>query len=395
MIVSVTSRSLNCRSDARPELTLLRACATLVLSPERRQSIQELVQTNLDWCYVLKAAVQHRMVPMLYQGLYQTCPEAIPPDIEQYLNRHCQVNTLKNLFFDRKCQEILAWFEAAHIPAIAYKGPTLAKVAYGNLALRQFTDLDLLVRSQDFEAAQQLLAEKAYAPLIDLGWEVHCISPDKQVSVDLHRSLVPDFFGLPANFIDPSQGALSPETWLLLLAIQLGKDCCHWKVCLGQICDIAALLQTYPDLDFDQVVQRAKQLGCMRFLGIALILVQDFLHIDLPTHIQAYLSQLAIERKLAAWVSCKIEKETDSPTIVPDDAGFWYFLRIYNHRFYLQVRERPQDKLLYCAHWAWKIVRMSLRPNDADYAVISLPPYLHFLYVLIHMSRLILKYGRK
>ncbi len=382
-------------TEMRCELALLLACSHLVYSAEQCQHIQSLVESGPDWSYVLKAAVQHKVVPLLYQGLRQACPNNIPKGVDAYLSRYCQVNTLKNLFLDQKLQEILANFKAAHIPAIAYKGPTLAKVAYGSLSLRQFTDLDLLVRPKDFRAAQDLLIQQGLTSCLQLGWEVHCTSTDQQVSVDLHRSLVPKFFGLPDNFIDPQEPDLSPETQLLLLTIQLGKDCCHWKLCLGQICDIAALLHRYPQLDFAAVRLHATQLGCLRFLGIAMILVQDLLHVDLPADIVAELATQKVSHQLAQWIRHRIITETDHPTVVPDDAGFWYFLRVYNHQFYLRARERWQDKLLYCAHWSWKIIRMSLKPNQADRDLIKLPSFLGGLYVPIHVVRLFYKYLTK
>lgn len=376
----------------RIELSLLIACANPTLSAERLQHIQSLVHAHPDWGYLIKAAVQHRIVPMLYQGLTQACPQDLPLDIENYLNRHCQVNTLKNLFLDQKRQEITTWFEAAAIPTIAYKGPSLAHQVYGSLALRQFTDLDFLVRPQDFEAAQALLTSQGFQSSMNLGWEAHFASADQQVNIDLHRSLVPDFFGIPDNFIDPTNPSLSPESLLLLLAIQLGKDCCHWKVCLGQLCDIAALLASYPDLDFEEVKQRARVIGSLRFLWLSLILVHELLQIELPDSIQTQLPDSGVERRLAEWVSQRIAEDTDNPTVVPQDAGFWYFLGVYNHRFYLQVRERFRDKALYCGHWAWKIIRISLKPNQADRDLIQLPKALSFLYVLIHIGRLCYKY---
>jgi hypothetical protein len=391
----LTSSHPELLQNARLELSLLLACSSPTFSPERLERIKFLVQSQPDWGFLLKAAVQHRLVPLLYLGLHQACPQDLPQEIEHYLNRHCQVNTLKNLFLDQKCQEILEWFKSAQIPAIAYKGPTLAKQVYGSLSLRQFTDLDFLVRPQDFEPALTLLNAKGFESSVNLGWEASVCSLDHPINIDLHRSLVPDFFGMPDNCIDPNDESLSPESLLVLLAIQFGKDCCHWKVCLGQLCDIAALLNSYPDLNFEWVYQRAKSLGALRFLWISLILVQDLLEIELPPMLKSQLPVAGIERKLAQWVCERIADNTDHPTVIPEDAGFWYFLAVYNHRFYLQVRERWPDKIRYCGHWTWQIIRMSLKPNKADRALIDLPRGLHFFYLFIHIGRLLYKYGLK
>jgi hypothetical protein len=52
--------------------------------------------------------------------------------------------------------------ESYEIPAIAYKGPTLAVSAYGNLSLRQFGDLDILVQDRAYERARQLLIKQGF-----------------------------------------------------------------------------------------------------------------------------------------------------------------------------------------------------------------------------------------
>ena len=392
MVISHPPQLSTAQGKAGLEFEILLACATTQPSRQRLAQIHTLVKDGPNWSALLKAAVQHRIVPLLNQSLEQACPHLVPEQIQQFLQRNCQINTLKNLFLDNKLKEVLSWFQSEQVPVVAYKGPVLAQLAYPSLSLRQFTDLDLLVRPQDFEQSRQILKRQGLNRCMDLGWEMHYVSPDQQLNVDLHRSLVPEFFGLPENFIDPTADSLSPEEWLILLAIQFGKDCCHWKVCLGQLVDIAELLQSYPDVDYGWVQKRAKKLGCTRFLNIVLILVQDLLQYPLPSEIAAKLTHRRKEQQLAQWVKARMQEETERPTVVPDDAGFWYFLVVYNHRFYLQVRERLRDKLYYCAHWGWKVIRMSLRPNKADRALLKLPQSLDFLYVPIHIVRLIHKH---
>ncbi len=44
----------------------------------------------------------------------------------------------------------------------------LAEILYGNVALRQFSDLDLLIRSRDLPAVKSALAELGYHPALHL-----------------------------------------------------------------------------------------------------------------------------------------------------------------------------------------------------------------------------------
>jgi hypothetical protein len=41
---------------------------------------------------------------------------------------------------------LISLFAAADIAAIPYKGPVLGLFAYGNIALRRFVDLDVIVK---------------------------------------------------------------------------------------------------------------------------------------------------------------------------------------------------------------------------------------------------------
>ena len=48
------------------------------------------------------------------------------------------------------------------IPAIPFKGPTLASAAYGGLALRESGDLDILVRAEDAVRAKDMLVSSEF-----------------------------------------------------------------------------------------------------------------------------------------------------------------------------------------------------------------------------------------
>ena len=102
MSTSLSHQSLTQPPDICPELEVLLACGTLALSTAQQQKIRSLAQSDLDWAYLLNAAHKHRMIPLLYQGLHQICPQAIPTQIETYLSRQCQSNTFRNLFLDKK-----------------------------------------------------------------------------------------------------------------------------------------------------------------------------------------------------------------------------------------------------------------------------------------------------
>jgi hypothetical protein len=63
--------------------------------------------------------------------------------------------------------ELTDLFAAAGVTAIPYKGPTLGSLAYGNLALRSFVDLDFIVPQRDLLRASQLLVAQGFSAYPD------------------------------------------------------------------------------------------------------------------------------------------------------------------------------------------------------------------------------------
>src|SRR5438309_495022 len=115
------------------------------LDSERAERITALLQQNLDWQYLIQTALNHGVMPLLYWQLNKICPEALPNEVANDLRQHFHTNAWHNIILSRELLRLLSLFETHGIPAIPYKGPALAASAYGNLSLRQFCDLDVLL----------------------------------------------------------------------------------------------------------------------------------------------------------------------------------------------------------------------------------------------------------
>ena len=111
---------------------------------------------------------------------------------------------------------------------------------------------------------------------------------------------------------------------------------------LSWLCDIAMLIDKYPDLDWESAIATAKQWGAMRMLYLGLYLAHTWLGATLPASIlRKVLSESAIS-ELAIQVGEQVFKSKDSQ----------HFLA--TTRYQIQARERWQDKVV-CAqafvHW--------------------------------------------
>lgn len=170
----------------RPEIELLLCCARTQIDPSTQERIKELLQEKIDWKYLIQTSARHKVMPLLYRSLNTTCPELVPKSILSQLRNFFYTNAQRNLFVTAELIKLLTLFQEHEIPAIPFKGPLLSVSVYGNLALRQFTDLDILIDSKNLLKAKALLLSQEYSLTGELSWESNFISRNHQINVDLH-----------------------------------------------------------------------------------------------------------------------------------------------------------------------------------------------------------------
>jgi Uncharacterised nucleotidyltransferase len=286
---------------------------------------------------------------------------------------------------------------------VPFKGAVLAASAYGDLALRQFSDLDILVGRGDVVRAKNLLlaagnrlepqgytielSDALEQRYLDTQCNYNFHSADGRVLMELHWSFAPRYFAFPIN-VDrlwdrleqiPLAGSVVPnipaEDLLLILSSHGARHC--WQR-LAWICDIAELLRRNQNLDWDRTLCEARRLGNERVLLLGLRLAHDLLGALLPP-VQVQRAQADPHVSvLVAQVRQRLFAQTGDTS--DDEARFQIF--------HLQTRERLRDKISYSLGWA-------LTPTVREWEALALPASLAFFYYLFRPLRLIGNYGAK
>src|SRR5215472_8528683 len=122
---------------ACPEKQLLVSCARTQVAAPVAEQICGLVAEKLDWEFVLEAATDNSVAPLLDSNLRGIAAGAAPTGVLDRLKAATRANTVRCLFLSAELHKILDLFQSAEILAIPYKGPILAEQAYGNLTLRE------------------------------------------------------------------------------------------------------------------------------------------------------------------------------------------------------------------------------------------------------------------
>jgi hypothetical protein len=209
---------------------------------------------------------------------------------------------------------VLRLLEAHDIPSIPYKGPMLALTVYGNLALREFGDLDLLLRPADILQAKSILATHGYVPEFHLTPAVeaaflrsranyHLVMQleraQRTVMVELHWKTDPEFQVEPVNddnwwielprikLDELDVRSFAPHESLLILCLHGSK---HFWASLGWLVDVSEMIRQQPALDWTWIIATAEKMRAGRRLAYGLHLLRKLLDTPLPAPVLEWLS---------------------------------------------------------------------------------------------------------
>jgi hypothetical protein len=393
-------------AEARPELELLLLCARSRVDAGRAERVRALLRSGVDWPYLTRAAARHAVTPLLYWSLNAVDPDAVPAPVLAQLQEQFQQNAAGNVQAVWELIQLLKRLEAQSIEAVPFKGPAVAAAMYGNIALRVFGDLDLLVRKPDAIRARDLLMAQGYQPETELtateaeasiesGWAYHFVLRHARgwPLVELHWALSKRFraFGLAperlwerlqtVSLLGTPVRCFAPEDALLVLCQHGAKH--EWAE-LRWVCDIAELVRAYPALDWDATRARAEALGARRMLATGLLLASDLLGAAVPEGVLRTLRSDGTARRLCRQTERRFLRGHGGR---PPGLEGWLFR--------LGIRERWRDRLPYFLDYLPQQLLNRLTPNAADRALVRLPRPLAFLYVVLRPVRLAAAYGRE
>ena len=109
----------------RNEVDLLLCCASTHIDSEKAERIRILLRQNIDWDHLLKMALAHRVMPLLYRSLSATSGQDVPDAVLGQLNNHFNANANRTLFLAGELLKLLRLFNAHHISAMPFKGHSI------------------------------------------------------------------------------------------------------------------------------------------------------------------------------------------------------------------------------------------------------------------------------
>src|SRR4051794_310038 len=122
------------------------ACAALLVAACSAESDYglDVPEAESEWQPLVRLARVHAVTPTLLRALERRAP-ASPKGLMNALQKRAGESARSNLQRTRSLLRILDACSEEGIRAVAFKGPLLAALAYGDIGLREFVDIDVLV----------------------------------------------------------------------------------------------------------------------------------------------------------------------------------------------------------------------------------------------------------
>lgn len=293
-----------------PEDTIVCLCARQNFRTTEQHALIDICQSQpIQWDIVYKTAHQHQISPLVYVNLSQVPNEAL--DISPAVLSRFKKAQIHNVFVKKRTritlEKVLALFSRKGIDVMLVKGEALGHLVYKESWYTISHDVDLVIRARVEDLAEADYREiveclesfnherNAFKEHIEYDFfEHHDVTMNNVLAVNWQRVWA-EAQKIQINGCDVF--VMTPEDTLLATAI----NCCRKRFFrLKSLCELTAIIETYPDLNWNMVVSKAHAYKCNTILYTAFVVTQTTLGCELPDGI---LSALKVNPLRASMIS--------------------------------------------------------------------------------------------
>ncbi len=382
--------------ETNPEIQLILYCLSLLQDKQsvRHSSLEPDFQ-KINWDNFIDLSSRHKLMPLVAQAINQTDKIRFPNKIKSRIKNIYKSNLVKNFFLSSKLIHILNLMENNHIKCIPFKGPALSEFVYKDLALRQFSDLDLLISRKDAPKAMDIFSEYGFNLQIDLKQNqfktyskikgsIELWHKTSRIHVDLHWEFTGNYsikpFELeyvqprlvPLNFLNKQILHLSKVDTIVCLCLHGAKNI--WDN-LENIYCVSLLSHNITENDEQCLLKTCNEKRCRKIVAAGIYLCIHFFKINLSSEIKNYL-----------FVYPDLDKITQPLIQLLSSGKPWEKSKTYRFsKFNLIIRDCFIDKVQYG-------LRMLFLPSFVDWDKYNFSQKLSLFYFLTRPLRLARNY---
>lgn len=259
-----------------------------------------LLAARVRWRALFDLAERHGVQPLVFQALSRS-EGMIPAPEMRMLTQLYQTNLHRAMLLARALIHLVDHLASKGIEVLPHKGVALAESLYGDMALRQTGDIDLLIHAGELAKIQEAVRELGYVPHSSLsaaqqraslksGYECVFDSRAGRNMLEVQWAILPRFYAIDFNQEDLFRRAVSLKVAGYLMKAPSAEDlflvlCVHAaKHVWGRLiwlCDLARMM-VLPQLDWAWIAEQARKLGIVRIVRVSLLLTSRLLRVDIP-----------------------------------------------------------------------------------------------------------------
>ena len=180
--------------DTSREEKLILDCLTI--DKDNSHALDALIKPGeaINWGNAVSLSGRHDVASLLYASLSKSSfRENIPQDLFKLLKDGYFANFYRNTILWTEFISISYSAREAGIALIPFKGIILSHLLYGDIGLRMFADMDILVKQGDLPVIKGILINRGYRETIEKDGYLFgkSVNPGLYSYVELHLSFVP------------------------------------------------------------------------------------------------------------------------------------------------------------------------------------------------------------
>ncbi len=302
---------------------LILACKSAFghIAPSRTRRL--LSDHKINWDYIYTLSCLHGISNLLSYNITKTNNKSlVPSHYLQSLEASLHNTLYKNLIYLKKFKQLHKLFSSQGIPIIPLKGIAFLNSLYHNSALRDLSDIDILVKTKDIIRAEHVLGRagytqkkerrdhrqnhfhsvfwqkvKKFSVVVELHWDIDF--PDSRFDIR-----VDDFWSRAlVSQQDSNHLNLCPEDDILFSCFHIMRDNPLKKLALKNFCDIyGMIIQSKEQIDWDAFINHVLQYKATRPVLTSLLIVQELFEINLPVEAESILTSHGFKKEMTSFI---------------------------------------------------------------------------------------------
>jgi len=316
---------------------ILLTCQRALDIDHNRTSITQHEVEQIDWREFFHMCIFHKIGPLVLRGIYKLKTDfKIPDEFREKLKKHARSVGVRNLQNAQEMIRLGQLLNLNNIEFIPLKGVLFSQVAYGELGIRVSSDIDLLVKHNDFNRIEKVLFEQGYTnecnvPKLlsslylninsEYNYDKYSQNGDRLFHIEPHRYIGTKMMQADLGFNElfpftqkdkyykTDLYTLDPEGMLITIGMHHGASD-RWLY-LKNVCDVAVLLSNQ-DIDWRRVVEFSEKYKITELLLPGLVLSYDCFGTAIPTEFKPFINSRIIsltkKRLNSDYLNCRHEK---------------------------------------------------------------------------------------